>query len=71
MQNNFHARVLRHLNPDLLHFPVLDNYMGEFIKRRVCMGIELQEVDQQISQTTAQLEKVKTQRAKHLQQREQ
>lgn len=35
------------------------------------MGIELQEVDQQISQTTAQLEKVKTQRAKHLQQREQ
>lgn len=34
------------------------------------MGIELQEVDQQISQTTAQLEKVKIQRAKHLQQRE-
>lgn len=46
VQNNFHARVLRHLSPDLLHFPVLDNYMGEFIKRRVCMGIELQELDQ-------------------------
>ena len=70
VQNNFHARVLRHLNPDLQHFPMLDNYMGDFIKRRVCMGIELQELDQQISQTTAQLEKIKTQRSKHLHQRD-
>ena len=66
VQNNFHARILRQLNPDLLHFPVLDNYMGEFIKRRVCMGIELQELDQQIVSTTAQLDKVRTQRTKHI-----
>lgn len=46
VQNNFHARVLHQLSPDLIHFPALDNYMGEFIKRRVCMGIELQELDQ-------------------------
>ena len=34
------------------------------------MGIELQELDQQISSTTAQLDKVKTQRAKNLLQRD-
>jgi len=33
VQSNFHARLIHQLDPEILHFPLLDVHFSEFIKR--------------------------------------
>ena len=46
--------------------PQLSQYFSEFIKRRVYMGLDLQDIDSQLAATTASLEKARAQKTKTL-----
>ncbi len=46
LQRDFHARLIKELDSDLVYYPSLDQYLQAKIKNEVCSGLELQELDQ-------------------------